>query len=104
MQCVLCSRGYEVELAEEDSIANTDGEIEALQPLQKRNIGASTAMKKPVELDGQGQPFGAMKAVLSSDVKKYAKDLDPTTGWEGQPRQHRRRLFRCLYTSTHFIP
>ena len=58
-------------------------------------------MKKHVELDAEGQPFGAMKAVLSSDIKKYAKDLDPTTGWEGQPRHDRKRLFRRLYTSKH---
>jgi hypothetical protein len=36
-------------------------------------------MKKHVELDAQGQPFGSMKVVLCSDIKKYAKDLDPTT-------------------------
>ena len=42
--------------------------------------GGSTFMKKRVELDAQGQPFGAMKAVLCADIKKYAKGLDPTTG------------------------
>ena len=36
-------------------------------------------MKKHVELDAQGQPFGSIKVVLCSDIKKYAKDLDPTT-------------------------
>ena len=55
-------------------------------------------MKKRVELDAQGQPFGPMKSVLCGDIKKYAKDLDPTTGWEGQPRHERKRLFRRLYT------
>jgi hypothetical protein len=55
-------------------------------------------MKKRVELDAQGQPFGTMKAVLCGDIKKYAKDLDPTTGWEGQPRHERKRLFRRLYS------
>lgn len=58
-------------------------------------------MKKHVELDAQGQPFGPMKAVLCSDIKKYAEDLDPTTGWEGQPRHERKRLFRHLYTGKH---
>jgi hypothetical protein len=28
----------------------------------------------------------AQEAVLCGDIKKYAKDLDPTTGWERQPR------------------
>ena len=55
-------------------------------------------MKKRVKLDAQGQPFGAMKAVLCADIKKYAKGLDPTTGWEGQPWHERKRLFKHLYT------
>jgi hypothetical protein len=55
-------------------------------------------MKKRVELDAQKQPFGAMKVVLCGDIKKYAKDLDPTTGWEGQPWHKRKRLFKRLYT------
>lgn len=55
-------------------------------------------MKKRVELDAHGQHFGSMKAVFSSDIKKYAKDLDPTTGWEGQPWHERKQLFRRLYT------
>jgi hypothetical protein len=55
-------------------------------------------MKKHVELDAQGQPFGSMKAILWSDIKKYAKDLDPTTGWEDQPQHERKRLFKRLYT------
>ena len=83
---------------EEDSDhENSDG-IETSQPLSTRKGGGSTAMKKRVEQDAQGQPFGSMKAVLCSDIKKYAKDLDPTTGWEGQPRHERKRLFKCLYT------
>lgn len=64
-------------------------------------------MKKHVELDAQGQPFGSMKAVLCNDIKKYAKDLDPTTGWEGQPRHERKRLFKRLYTGNNshlFMP
>ena len=55
-------------------------------------------MKKRVELDAQGQPFGSMKVVLCGDIKKYAKDLDPTTVWEGQPRHERKRLFKRLYS------
>ena len=54
-------------------------------------------MKKHMELDAQNQPFGPMKVVLYNDIKKYAKDLDPTTGWEGQPRHEEKRLFKRLY-------
>ena len=42
-----------------------------------------------------------MKAVLCSDIKKYAKDPDPMTGWEGQPWHERKRLFSRLYTGKH---
>jgi hypothetical protein len=54
-------------------------------------------MKKHVELDAQGQPFGSMKKVLCGDIKKYAKHLDSTTGWEDQPCFDQKRLLRCLY-------
>jgi hypothetical protein len=40
-------------------------------------------MNKYVELDTQGQPFGSMKAIVCSNIKKYVKDLDPTMKWEG---------------------
>ena len=63
--------------------------------------GEAPPWKKHVELDAQEQSFGSMKAVLCSDIKKYAKDPDPTTGWEGQPRHERKWLFRRLYTSKH---
>ena len=66
-------------------------------PVQPARGGARGGLKKHVELDRQGQPFGPMKEVLCSDIKKYAKDLDPTTGWEGQPRSDRKRLLRRLY-------
>lgn len=55
-------------------------------------------MKKPIEVDGDGQPFGSMKEALSNDVKKYAKDLDPRVGWEKQPQSLRKNLLRRLYT------
>ena len=94
-----CSRGYATHSGTEEDTdhENSDG-IETSQPLPTRKTGGSTAMKKRVELDAQGQPFGAMKAVLCGDIKKYAKDLDPTVGWEGQPRHERKRLFKRLYT------
>ena len=41
---------------------------------------SSRCHEEHVELD-EGQPFGSMKEVLSGDIKKYAKDLDPTMGW-----------------------
>jgi hypothetical protein len=99
VECASCSRGYATHSGtEEDSDAENSDEIETSQPPPTRKGGGSTAMKKRVELDAQGQPFGAMKAVLSADIKKYAKALDPTTGWEGQPRHLRKRLFKRLYT------
>jgi len=103
----VCSRGYATHLDTEDSEGRNSDALETSQRRQPRKGVGSTGMKKRVELDAQGQPFGSMKSVLCSDIKKYAKDLDPTTGWEGQPRHERKRLFRRLYTckrTTRFIP
>jgi len=40
---------------------------------------STSAIKKPVELDGQGEPFRSMKDALMKDVNKYSKDLNPRT-------------------------
>jgi len=99
VDCGWCSRGYATHSGTEDNSDrdHSDG-TETSQPPPTWKGGGSTTMKKRVELDAQGQPFGSMKAVLCGDIKKYAKDLDPTTGWEGQPRHERKRLFRRLYS------
>jgi len=64
-----------------------------LQPRQRRGRG----MKKPVTLDLSGLPWGSMKECLGDDIKKYAKNLDPTCNWETQPSPHREQLFWRLY-------
>ena len=101
VECFCCSRGSATHSATEDT-SETDQDhndgIETSQPPPTRKARGSTPKLKRVELDAQGQPFGSMKAVLCADIKKYAKDLDPTTGWEGQPRHERKRLFRRLYS------
>ena len=99
LDCGCCSRGYGTHSGSEESSDgdHSDG-VQTSQPPPTSKRGGSTAMKKRVELDAQGQPFGSMKAVLCGDIKKYAKDLDPTTGWEGQPRHERKRLFKRLYS------
>ena len=90
------SRGYPTESGAEDSEGSNDDAIQTSQAHPTRGA-ARGGMKKHVELDAQGQPFGPMKEVLCNDIKKYAKDLDPTTGWEGQPRSDRKRLLQRLY-------
>ena len=94
----MCSRGYATHTEAEDTEGGNSDAVETSQQKPTRKGVGNTGVKKRVELDAQGQPFGAMKSVLCSDIKKYAKDLDPTTGWEGQPRHERKRLFRRLYT------
>lgn len=54
-------------------------------------------MKKPVTLDLNGLSWGSMKVCLGDDIKKYAKNLDPTYNWESQPSPQRDQLFRRLY-------
>lgn len=94
MVCGCFSRGYATHSGTED---DSDAIETSQRPPTRKGVG-SNAMKKCVEQDAQGQPFGAMKVVLCADIKKYAKGQDPTTGWEGQPRHERKRLFKRLYT------
>jgi len=54
---------------------DTDDTTEALQPQPKKKAVNNIAMKKTVELDGQGQPFGSMKQVMADNIKKYEKRL-----------------------------
>lgn len=98
LHSVLCSRGYEAESTEFGLDADTEEIIEFLIPQQKEQKGSGFVMKKPVQLDPHEEPFGAMKTPFSNDIKKYARDLDPRKGWEGQPVHKRRRLFTRVYT------
>lgn len=94
-QCLLrfCSTGDSD--SESDSDASSDGKKHAkAQPKRTGNKHD----KKPVKLDPNGIPYGNMREVLAADIKRYAKDLDPTTSWEGQPGGERRRFFRRLYS------
>ena len=92
---VLCSQGYPTDFENEDSEDGNDDVIQTSQAHPTRG-GAQGPMKKHVELDAQGQPYGSIKEVLWGDIKKYAKDFDPTTGWEAQPRSDRKRFLRRL--------
>ena len=103
MHLTFYSRGYNTGSDEPASDADTEEMIEQLIPEQAREKGLSTVMKKPVEIDRQGEPFGPMKAPFSNDIKKYARDLDPRFGWEGQPKKDRRRLFRRLYSGLYSV-
>lgn len=53
--------------------------------------------KRAVKLDVLGYPNGRMMPVLADDVKRYAKLLDPTTSWEGQPSAEKKLFFKRLY-------
>lgn len=92
----LCSHGHATNSRAEDSEGENDDAMQTslVHPAQGSARGD---LKKHVEFDEQGQPFGPMKEVLCSDIKKYSKDLDPTTGWEWQARSDRKRLLRRLY-------
>jgi hypothetical protein len=96
-----CSQGYDTDCRGEgeEVDGDTDDAIEAVQP--KHRKGGVTAMKKPIEVDSDGQPFGSMKEAFSNDVKKYAKDLDPRVGWDKQPRRLRLNFFKRVYTGMH---
>ena len=78
----MCSRGYVTNFGAKQSEGVDDDAIQT-SPVPAARGGGRGGLKKQVELDRQGQPFGTMKEVLCSDIKKYANDLDPTTGWEG---------------------
>ena len=106
---VFCSRSYPMSSEdqrreEEESDEDIEDIIDTLKPEEKWEEGSTSIMKKPVELDRDGEAFGPMKNAFLNDIKKYAQELDPRKGWEGQRVHHRRRLFRRLYigTSKHF--
>ena len=101
-----CSKGYDTASAEQgvernvESNADTEEIIASLNPEEKWKEGSTTVMKKPIELDEDGQAYGSMKNAFSNDIKKYARDLDPRKHWEGQLAYDRRRLFSRIYTGT----
>jgi len=66
--------------SEEGSDISTDGGKHT--KVQKKHFG-NKHDKKPVKLDPSKIPYGNMREVLAGDIKRYAKDLDPTTSWEG---------------------
>jgi hypothetical protein len=90
----LCSRGYNTH-DEEDEVGDDDSPF--ARHLQSQKKG-DEGIRKPVSVDGKGYPYGIMKTCLEDDVKLFAKDLDPTTSWEGQSAQDRRRFFKRLYS------
>ena len=83
------SKGYDTTSAEQGverdakSDADTEDIIDSLNPEEKWKKGLTTVMKKPIELDEDGEAYGSMKNAFSNDIKKYARDLDPRKGWEG---------------------
>ena len=87
----LCSHGHATNSRAEDSEGGND---DAMQTLLVHPAWGGTrgGLKKYVELNGQGQPFRPMKEVLCINIKKYAKDFDPTTGWKWQPRSDWKRV------------
>lgn len=102
LKCALCSRGYGTAGSGDESEGNTEDIIDALHSQGKFKEVGSSAMKKPIELDVEGQPWGSMKDAFHKDIQKYAKDLDPSCGWEGQDKSLRRNLFRRVYTGEHW--
>lgn len=61
----------------EDDGEDSDDRLRKSKPFCKRR--GKGYEKKPVTLDPNGYPYGSMREVLSDDIKRYAKDLDPTT-------------------------
>ena len=96
------NRGYATDSIAEESEGGDDDAMQT-SPMHAAREGGRGGLKKQVELDRQGQSFWTMKEVLCSDIKKYAKDLDSTTGWEGHPRSDRKRLLRRLYAGDYSL-
>ena len=96
-QSVCGSRGYGTGDGEENSGGDAQAPIEVVQVGTKRKSKATTLRKKLIEVDKNGELFGAMREGLTKDVVKYAKSLDPRTGWEGQPKDLKKALYGRLY-------
>lgn len=95
-KCELCSRGYG-ESSDDESEENRGEDTRAMHSAGNPKPAGSSGWKKPIEVDVEGQPWGPMKDSLQKDIQKYAKDLDPSSGWEGQPQKLRRNLYKRLY-------
>lgn len=95
-KCELCSRGYG-ESSDDESEENRGEDTRAMHSAGNPKPAGSSGWKKPIEVDVEGQPWGPMKDSLQKDIQKYAKELDPSSGWEGQPQKLRRNLYKRLY-------
>jgi hypothetical protein len=83
--------------AEEDADYDSDNSDDPFQVDPAHRNPRERVMKKPVTLDINGIPWGNMKECLADDIKKYAKNLDPTANWESQPGPLKTSLFKRMY-------
>ena len=68
--------------AKEDADYDSDDSDDPFQADPTHYNPQERVMKKPVTLDINGLSWGNMKECLADDIKKYAKNLDPTANWE----------------------
>ena len=81
---VFCSRGYDITSTRSESDVDTEDIIDIVVPEDMEAEGTSSVMRKPVQVDHQGEPYGTIKIQFGQDIQKYAKDLDITVGWKAQ--------------------
>lgn len=49
-------------------------------------------MKKPIQVDGLGIPFGTMKDQFMKDISAFVKEMNPCVGFEKQKQRVKDRL------------
>ena len=54
-------------------------------------------VRKFVEVDRNGIPYGCMMQSLHMDLQAFSKEMDPSLNWDGQPQEARDRLEARVY-------
>jgi hypothetical protein len=54
--------------------------------------GKTLLLKKPVDVDKKGIPYGKMVAPFVVDIQSLARDLDPSLGYANQKEDARIRI------------
>lgn len=83
--------GMPKEEDDDDDFETNQGHTGQIRPHPQQARGRR--MKKPVTLNLNGLLWGSMKECFADDIKKYTKNLDPTSSWEAQPSPQREKLF-----------
>ena len=108
---LLCSRGFENEVDQEEEEETEDEETEedemAEENTPPRQSGRRVTFqrerlveKKPITVDEKGEPYGALVGAFHADLRSLAMDLDPNGNFVEQTEATKDRFFKRLWQGT----